>query len=330
MAGVGAALADSFAVPPGRALVYVIQSDTGGFGNVAVFVDKKMVGGLKTNTYVAFSADPGAHVLSAAGAGLASHQMSVDSGKVYYVSLRINAGGIPQFRVLSEADAKPLLARYRPIRSDVVTTRGTASATPPPPAATPAPARAAPSAAAPARRAAATPPAKEPVDEFVLLIKTGTFKASNEQQSWFNVATTVDGASSGVFGAELDYVFPAGWAVGAELMNYKNSWQQANGAKGSFKTVAFTVNGKKYFNETGMVRPFVGVGVGSAAISFSGDITGSTGGLAYQFFGGVEFLFPPVDLHIELKSLSADTEDNSGQSVDASGIGLFVGMSIHF
>jgi opacity protein-like surface antigen len=324
VAGASAAIAATFEVPPGKALVYLIQSETQRYPKVPVFFDRRSLVSLGANSYVALSADPGAHVISASGAGTSSFRLTLNAGKTYFVGQRINAGGIPVFQLLSASDAQALLARYQSARSQPIATSGTvASAPATPPARQP----------APAPRAAVTPETAPPA-AFVLAVKSGVFKLSSTDQNWFDVPATVDDSASGVFGLELSFRSSGGWSVGGEYLRYNNTWTQTNGNRGELDTTVFTVNGKKYFNLAGTVHPYIGVGVGSGTTEFSGNITGSPTAIAYQLFGGVEFQFKGFGAFVELKSLSVDAEgDRAGGgtiNVDTGGTGVFAGVSAHF
>lgn len=103
------------------------------------------------------------------------------------------------------------------------------------------------------------------------------------------------------------------------------------GFDGSMAVVAALVNAKKYFSATKTVHPYVGAGIGSAATDFTGDVISGNGfGLALQAMAGVEFRSEKVGIYTEAKFLSADTEDEADENADASGSGIFAGLSIFF
>jgi hypothetical protein len=311
-------------VPPGKALVYLLQGDTGKSKSLPVTANGRGIGNVAANTYLAMAASPGALLLGVSATASAATRLQVEAGRTYFVSVQVNAAGIPVFKVLPPSVGQKALANYRPAQSAAVETP---RAAPAPPA--PAPKRATPP--EPSKPKPAPAPARTGRDATsILLFKTGMFDLSNDQQQWFGLTNDIDSGSSGVFAVEYDYVFPEGWVVGAELVTYKNSWTQSAGGSGSFSTRVFTVNGKKYFIASDLIRPFVGVGVGVATTSFSGDITGSTGGTAFQIMGGAEFRFDKVGVQVELKRVTAKTEDDNSIEVDSSGQGIFVGLSIHF
>ncbi len=305
-----------FSVPAGKALVYVIQTETRNFSSVAVYVDGRSIGNVKANSYLAFAADPGEHRVSSAAIGTAAIMVTVESGKTYYVSTRINPVGTPEFRMLSDVEARPLLSSYASMRDEVVMA-GPGSIQPQ-----------ASTGVIPAGSAYESRRSSD--DHWAVILKAGSFKLSTANQQWLGVASTVTTKSSGVWGAEAEYQYYNGFALGLEFVGFKNSWTQTNGAQGSLTTTVFMVNGKKYFPIGEMFRPYVGIGVGSAATSFSGDITGNTSGFSSQLIGGAELRFGKVGLYLEGKALSAKTKDSNSETVDVSGKGVFAGVSVHF
>ena len=89
----------------------------------------------------------------------------------------------------------------------------------------------------------------------------------------------------------------------------------------------------------GASQPYVGVGLGSASVDFSagsnGGITGSSGGFAMQGMAGIAFRWQHVGIYTELKYERAEIDATNAitgvsEVIDASGIGLFAGMSVHF
>lgn len=109
------------AVPPNRARVYVIQGPTQGVGSLVVYVNRLFVENIRPNTYFTFVISPGKHEISIASNTRATLSLPVKAGATYYVSHRINKDGKADLRVISAAAARPLLAQYRPLRSDRAT-----------------------------------------------------------------------------------------------------------------------------------------------------------------------------------------------------------------
>jgi opacity protein-like surface antigen len=96
------------------------------------------------------------------------------------------------------------------------------------------------------------------------------------------------------------------------------------------EAVVFLANAKKYFEITGLLYPYVGAGLGVATNSFSGDLTGSASGPAYQAMAGVEFRLKNIGVYTELKYLSSSTEDSAGAKTKIGGTGKNLGLGISF
>jgi opacity protein-like surface antigen len=88
-------------------------------------------------------------------------------------------------------------------------------------------------------------------------------------------------------------------------------------------------NGKYYFRAADRFYPFVGAGIGLAYATYSGNLTGKAGGLAYQGLVGMEYRFESVGLRLEYKYLAA-TAGKSGSDVKVGGSGILAGVSFEF
>ena len=93
--------------------------------------------------------------------------------------------------------------------------------------------------------------------------------------------------------------------------------------------LALTANGKYYLRVADWFHPFVGVGVGYADAVYSGALTGTAGGAAFQGLAGMEFRFEHVGLLVQYKYL-ASTTGKSGSDVKVGGGGVLAGVSIAF
>jgi len=304
--------------PPGKALVYVIQGETSHFANLMVSVNGRRLENLPKHSYIAFVAEPGTYEISTAGTSRAAMMLTVESGKVYYVSQALNADGAPIQQTLPASKASPLLGRYRPLRAEPITI-GAAPVSSSSPSASSAAIPSAPSAAAPTRRG-----------RFAISVKAGGYTLSEANQRWLNLSTQVKTKASGVFALSGEYELGNGFALEPEVSVFKTTWAQSNGNTGDVSAAVVMMNGKMYFADSDTFRPFVGAGIGAAATSFGGGITGSTSGAALQLFAGVETRFDQVSLRLEYKAVSAETEDDNSNVVDISGKGAFAGIGIHF
>lgn len=164
-----------------------------------------------------------------------------------------------------------------------------------------------------------------------LIVKTGAFKLSKDSQTVSGVGLTFDDSASGVFGIEGQYRLRPDVTLGGELLRYKNDWKSSIGTSGDADTTALMFNIKKYFNTSKKVQPYIGGGIGFASTDLNGPGgTGTGDGLALQAMGGVELRFKKVGFYSELKWLGAKPEDEAGEKIDVSGVGLFAGVAIHF
>lgn len=300
--------AAEISAPPGKALIYVIQKETGPFGNILIYMDGRLIDRMAANTHVAIAVDPGTHEISSAGTGRATYMLAVEADRVHYVSLKVGPEGFPEIRDLPEADGRSALARTRPVQSGYVVTKGTLVRM--------------------ASSSQSDEAANKTAGVSAMIIKTGSFKLSDSDQTFGGLPAVYEENSSGEFAFEFEKRSPQGFAFGVELFNYKNTFLVPPGLTGEAGTILVTANIKKYFEMTGMVRPFVGIGLGSALTQLSKDATGSGVGFAYQFLAGVELRFGKVGVYAEYKNVHAEPEDSDGEKINVSGSGAFVGVSI--
>ena len=124
VAGGLALLSNAFAETPpiGKALVYVIQGETGGFGNMLISVNGRQVESVRTNSYVALAVEPGTHEISTATAGRAAISLTVSAGETSYVRLFVDANGTAIFRSLPATEGQALLSTHQAIRADAIVT----------------------------------------------------------------------------------------------------------------------------------------------------------------------------------------------------------------
>lgn len=195
----------------------------------------------------------------------------------------------------------------------------------PPPAPPPAP-RQAP---AVTEVAAGTAPAR--TSEITLIVSTGTFKLSNESQVVGGPPpSSYDTASKSVLNVQLEWRSKTGLAIGGEVFSYTNDLSTSGGQPDAKQaTLATLANAKYYFQTSGRARPFVGAGLGFTSNSYSGNLTGTTTGLAYQGLVGVEFRFNNnIGLHLQYKHLASTA--GADEKVKVGGSGLLVGLGFNF
>jgi opacity protein-like surface antigen len=196
--------------------------------------------------------------------------------------------------------------------------------------------------APPPARAVAPPPktgeASRPVvpeakkqGGLALILKTGRFNMSDRTREVGGLQSEFDSKAGGVLGVELEWRDRSGFAFGGELYRFTNKIVALGTAlEGEMDAVALLANAKKYFELAGFFYPYVGAGVGIAATSFSGDLTGSASGPAYQAMAGIEFRSKNIGLYTELKYLSSTTEDSAGTKIKIGGNGKNLGLGVSF
>ena len=171
------------------------------------------------------------------------------------------------------------------------------------------------------------------------MVKPGSFKINTESQTLNLMSGTstlqFDTSASSVFGIEGEWFVRPDISIGAEVVKFSNKYVDSSAVpptspNGSTDTLAFLVNAKRYFLPASDWQPYIGAGLGSAVVDFAGPITGSTSGIALQVMGGVQWRRDQFAVRAEYKYLKADTEDDSGQKVDMSGSGLFLGVGFYF
>ena len=175
-------------------------------------------------------------------------------------------------------------------------------------------------------------PLEEPrrESEIALIVSLGTFKLATGDQVVAGLPSTYDTTSKSVFSIEGEWRSGTGFSAGGEVFSYKNDMVTTGASPNAQQEVlAFMANGKYYFRAASWFYPFVGAGVGLANTSYSGGLTGSATGLAFQGLAGMEFRFKPVGIYLQYKNLSAKTGD-SGKEVKVGGSGFLAGISISF
>ena len=90
------AASKAFAVPSGRALIYVVRDGgyvSGAYQLFRISLDRRDHGALADGTYYVFAVDPGLHSVAAAGNENQERvQIQANAGGVYFVSVRLRIG----------------------------------------------------------------------------------------------------------------------------------------------------------------------------------------------------------------------------------------------
>jgi opacity protein-like surface antigen len=306
--------------PAGSALIYIFRNEDPPVESVVpVVLDGQRIGETRPRTFLLATVAPGTHYLVSGDEVITNLSVECTAGKTYFISQKALGGVYPVRTELVLAN--PELARRTIDQSQLAAAQTTASST----------ARASSeSGAGPRPVSPASPAAKKP-GVLALILKTGRFNMSDRTQVVGGLQSEFDSKAGGVAGAELEWRDRSGFAFGGELYRYTNKITAVGTTlEGEMEAVAFMVNAKKYFEITGILYPYVGAGVGAAAVSFSGDVTGSAAGPAFQAMAGIELRMQNIGVYTELKYLSSTTEDSASKKTKIGGTGKNIGLGISF
>lgn len=300
-----------FAAPAaGEAFIYVYRGDDSSPAPLTVILNGRDSARLDPRTFAMWRVQPGRAQLTAIGTS-STLGLSLRGGRVYYVELSRSSTGIPTLRQVSFPIGRTAIHRARLIAR-------TQAVAPPKTSAAPAAPRAA-------------PPPRGRAQNFALMLKPGAFTLSSDTQTILGTQRVFDDSSSSVLAFEGEWFLRPDISFGVEVLRFSNDYATPlTLTTGSTDTTAVLVNAKRYFLPASAWQPYIGAGLGSAAVDFSGTITGSTSGFALQAVGGIQWRSGNFAVRGEYKYLKADTEDDSGQKVDMSGSGLFLGVGFYF
>ena len=328
--------------PAGSALIYVFRDEVPPVEvTVPVVLDGRRIGETRPGTFLLATVAPGTHFLISGDKVIANLSVECKAGMTYFISQKASGGVYPVRTELAVANSE--LARRTIAQSRLA---GVQSAAPPvtpsvtqrvaaPPVTPSVSQRAVPSAAPAAPKSSdvykpVAAPEKKP-GGLALILKTGRYDMSDRSQVVGGLPSEFDAKASGVLGVELEWRDRGGFAFGGELFRYTNKIVAVGTSlSGEMEVVVLLANAKKYFEISGVLYPYVGAGLGIATSSFSGDITGSASGPAYQAMAGIEFRSKNIGLYTELKYLSSSTEDSSNAKIKIGGNGKNLGLGVSF
>lgn len=318
--------------PPGRALVYVyrpaMQADS--TPSVAVRLDRSSLGRLEQGNFVLVVVDPGRHEVVAGEAPHASRlAFEAEAARVYFVrvSARTEVGKpVVHMQQAPYATGRQEVYRCRIVENGYLSVAGALSAS-------------TGMSPAPSARAEPPPQQRRVVESvgpspghgpgFALILGGGILGLSSDTQTIVGVGLEFDDQPV-MYGGALEWRTATGLALGVELFGYRSDYRSQGGMGGEAQTVVVVGTVKKYVRAAPHVYPYLGLGLGSAAVTLSGPIAGSSSGFALQGIGGVEWLWRRLGFYTQVKWLSARTEDDAGQEVDMSGRGIFAGLTLRF
>ncbi|MDH4134453.1 MAG: porin family protein, partial [Gammaproteobacteria bacterium] len=182
-------------------------------------------------------------------------------------------------------------------------------------------------ASAPASVAKSSTPAAPGDSSMAFIVKAGRFSLASDSQTILAAVHNFDAGTS--YGLEGEWRSAQGLAFGLEVLSH--AYDYTVGVSGGTATANLVmVNAKQYFRTGQTAQPYIGAGLGGVSVEFSGATTGSAGGYALQAMTGVVFQWEHVGLYTEIKYQKAEAQDSAGQTVDASGLGLYTGLIVRF
>jgi opacity protein-like surface antigen len=334
--------------PPGKALVFVFRNDRVPLADqVPVIVNTERVGALANGSFVRATVSPGYTSLRVGDRVLSTLDFVAAANQSYFVRVDALFGVATMVRtdvqLVGEAEGRRVLEQSRFVGGTPPVVAAAAPrpaqpavnpAPPPAPSVAPVPAPAPPP--PPQQQRSATPEpdvyaalAPGRASEVALIVSTGAFTLSNGSQVVAGLQSSYDTTSKSVLGVQAEWRSKSGLALGGEIFSYKNDLATTGaGPDAQQATLAMMANAKYYFRATSWLQPFVGAGIGYASATYSGNITGTATGLAYQGMAGAEFRFNHVGLYLQYKYLAATTGD--AEKVTVGGSGILAGLSVIF
>lgn len=303
LAGPGAERRARTAVPAaGEALLYVYRGEDRASAPLTLTLNRRDTVRLAPLTFVMWKVMPRRVDLAAEGTA-SMLTLEPEAGRVYYIELARTPSGV-MLQTVTFATGRTTIQRARLVApvTEVASTAPTAS---------------------PGRSRAA--------GNGALMLKAGSFKLADESQTVASLARRFDGSSSSVYALEGEWFLQPGASLGLEVMGYSNEFTTPGGAgPGEVDTTVVLLNVKRYFRPGGTWQPYWGIGLGGVATEFTGSLIGNTTGPAVQAAAGMQWRGQRFALRAEYKYLSAETEDDAGETLDVSGGGFFLGAGFYF
>ena len=301
------------AVPPaGSALIYVFRSEEPPVeSDVPVTLDGTRIGETGPHTFLLATVAPGKHYLASGDKVIVNLGIECQAGNTYFISQKAIGGVYPVRTELTVTNAD--------VGRQMINQGQLAAAPAPAPTFSESRADSAP-AYSPARKRGA----------LALILKTGQFNMAERTQNIAGAGLEFHSKSSSAIGAELEWRHVSGLAFGGELYRYTNKLSGTTlPLAAEMEAVAFMFNVKKYF-QADYWYPYLGVGMGAAANRFSGDMTGTGSGFAYQGLVGIDFRVKNIGIYTEVKYFFSDVKDSAGERAKIGGEGKHIGLGLSF
>ena len=323
------------AVPPaGKALIYVYRLDDTDTGTGSgLWLNGRDSGQLEPRTYGMWAAGPGRLDIRAGKVDATPLTFTCAAGRVYFVQLSVNKDQSVSLKQVAYGTGRTELGQARLVLDPALAAR--VAVAPKPAALAAAPAQKAPVFEEPAKARQTSGEDEKARGGVTLIVKAGSFQLASSPQTILGLSRSFSEASV-AYGLEGEWRLANGFAFGLEVFGHTQEYTTAVPSlqSGDMTVTNVFINAKKYFRPNALVQPYLGIGLGSASVDFSTNtnsgITGSAGGVAVQGMAGVALRWQHVGIYSEFKYARTEIEDSIGQTVDTSGSGLFVGMSVHF
>lgn len=162
-----------------------------------------------------------------------------------------------------------------------------------------------------------------------IMLKGGNYTLDTTSQTILFTSATFEEDVESEFSLEYEYRINDKVGLGIEFISFTGNYT-ALSIPGKADHLMIMGNARRYFDLARHVKPFFGAGIGASGVDMSGPIIGNAGGLALQGLIGIEFPFDRFAAVAEYKYVSAEPEDDAGETVDMSGSGLFAGVLFRF
>lgn len=160
----------------------------------------------------------------------------------------------------------------------------------------------------------------------IFSFKTGSFTINNGSQTLGISPFEFETGSEDIFAFEYERLLRNNFSIGAGFLTYENDIISGSSTSSTATSIHVMATGKKYFEVTKNLLPYLGIGIGTATAT----IDGAGVGMALQGIAGIKLKLNRMSILVEYRSLSADVEDIDEAELDVSGTGVFGGISFNF
>lgn len=164
-----------------------------------------------------------------------------------------------------------------------------------------------------------------------ITMKLGQVKLWDDTQLLGAQERVFDDSSGRTFGLAWEHRSRSGVGLGVEYITYRHDYTPSTRNMGEAKTQMILFSARKYFIDSGVFHPFLGMGMGLGHTSVTGGPNLSPEvDFQAQVNTGIEFRFDNIGFLVEVKGLYNDSKGPSNNRYDPSGTGIFGGMSFIF